>query len=77
MSTKDSLVQEIMNQPESVLREVQHYLAFLIELENRSDTGNALVSTWPDRYFEATAGAFENESFERPAQLAFERRQDW
>jgi hypothetical protein len=77
MSTKDSLIQEIMNQPEPLLREVQHYLAFLLELEKRSNAPNGTVSTWPDGYFEATAGAFENEPFERPAQLAFEKRQDW
>jgi len=32
---------------------------------------------WPAGFFEATAGAFANEPFERPPQGSFETRDQW
>ncbi|MFO0068423.1 MAG: antitoxin family protein [Pirellulaceae bacterium] len=32
---------------------------------------------WPDGYFESTAGAFENEPFERPKQGSLPNRGNW
>jgi hypothetical protein len=78
MSTREALIQEILKQPDSLLRELQHYLAFLIELERKESKGNShSQSAWPEGYFEKTAGAFANEPFERPPQLPFEKREEW
>jgi hypothetical protein len=35
MSTREALIQEILKQPESLLRELQHYLAFLVDLQQK------------------------------------------
>ena len=79
MSTREALIQEIEKLPEPVLREVRHYLAFLLELERRESNGKAAQPTdsWPEGYFERTAGAFAGEPFERPPQLPFEKREEW
>lgn len=77
MSTRDALIQELMKQPEPVLQEVRH---FLDSITAQREAGNASVvksGSWPVRYFEHTAGAFANEPFERPAQLPFEKREEW
>lgn len=44
-----------------------------VEKEEPSDS----ASTWPFGYFEATAGAFAGEEFERPPQGDLPRRDDW
>jgi hypothetical protein len=79
MSTREALIEEILKQPDSLLRELQHYLAFLIELHRRDTNGASrqVVTAWPEGYFERTAGAFPNESFERPGQLPLEKREEW
>ncbi len=79
MSTRDALIQELMKQPEQVLREVQHYLDSLVEHESHNGNGTKpkVSSAWPEKYFERTAGAFAGESFERPPQLPFEKREEW
>ncbi|HMP83070.1 MAG TPA: hypothetical protein PKA41_10255 [Verrucomicrobiota bacterium] len=78
MSTRDALIQELMKQPERVLREVRHYLDSLIESESHDSNGAKLKpSAWPDNYFDRTAGAFAGEPFERPPQLPFEKREEW
>jgi len=73
------LIEEILKQPEPVLREVQHYLAYLVA---NQQGGSVQVSgsgrnTWPNDYFEQTAGAFAEERFERSPQLPFEKREYW
>ena len=79
MSTREALIQEILKQPEPVLRELQHYLVFLAgHLGNEANgvpTPGSKV--WPAGYFQKTAGAFAGEQFERPPQLPFEKRQQW
>ncbi len=40
-----------------------------------TDAGNA--DTWPDRYFERTAGAFADIPFERPPQPPVQTRSEW
>ena len=79
MSTREALIQEILKQPEPLLREVQHYLAFLVELRKHGTNGatSGPLEAWPDGYFQNTAGAFASEPFERPAQLPFEKREEW
>jgi hypothetical protein len=78
MSTRDALIQELMKQPEPVLREVQHYLDSLVEHESPNGNGaKSQASVWPEKYFERTAGAFAGEPFERPPQLPFEKREEW
>jgi hypothetical protein len=78
MSTQEALIEEIKKQPEPVLKELQHYLAFLIEQSGR---GTPTVSSppvrWPERYFEMTAGALKDEPMERPPQLPYEKREEW
>ncbi len=79
MSTRDALIREIMRQPEPLLRELQHYLEYLVEhreVEANGGKGDA-AGKWPDRYFDRTAGAFANEPLERPAQLPVEKRDQW
>jgi hypothetical protein len=79
MSRRDALIQEILKQPDSLLRELQHYLAFLVEVQKRESNGGPTgpETVWPEGYFEKTAGAFANEQFERPRQLPFEKREEW
>ena len=79
MSTREALIQEILKQPEPLLPEVQHYLAFLVELRKRGTSGASIcpLEAWPAGYFQKTAGAFAGEPFERPAQLPFEKREEW
>lgn len=78
MSTRDALIQELMKQPEQVLREVQHYLDSLVGDESHNGNGaKPKASAWPEKYFERTAGAFAGEPFERPPQLPFEKREEW
>jgi hypothetical protein len=74
MSTRDALIREIMKQPEPLLRELHHYLDYLVEQRNVEANGakGAGAAKWPDRYFERTAGAFAHEPLERPAQLPVE-----
>lgn len=78
MSTQEALIEEIKKQPEPVLKELQHYLAFLVEQRHR-ETPGAVPSPgrWPERYFEMTAGALKDEPMERPPQLPFEKREEW
>jgi len=77
MSTREALIKEISKQPDSVLRELHHYLTFLIQLQQRESNGGPahFQTLWPEGYFQMTTGAFANEHFERPAQLPFEKRQ--
>jgi predicted DNA-binding antitoxin AbrB/MazE fold protein len=37
----------------------------------------AMKVAWPEGYFQQTAGAFADESFERPSQGTMRRRDDW
>jgi predicted DNA-binding antitoxin AbrB/MazE fold protein len=37
----------------------------------------AKKDAWPEGYFQQTAGAFADESFERPSQGTMPRRDDW
>jgi len=71
MSTRDALIQEILKQPEPLLRELQHYLAFLTQQEC------AKATTPSANYFERTAGALAGEPLERPPQLPLENRGKW
>lgn len=75
MSTFESLTRELERQPEEVLQEVRNYLAVLIA--NGRDARQTQRNGWPEGYFEEFAGAFENEPFERPAQLPLEKREQW
>ena len=78
MSTQESLIEEIKKQPEPVLKELQHYLAFLIEQRgHKSPATSSSQGPWPERYFEMTAGALKDEPLERPPQLPFEKREEW
>lgn len=76
MSTRESLLEEINRQPEPLLKELQNYLAVLVEQRGKNGDG-ATAAGWPKEYFETTAGAFANEPLERPPQLPFERREAW
>ena len=67
------MIQEINKQPEELLREVQHFMAFLVEQRSRESTANG----WPENYFGRTAGAFADEPLQRPPQLPFEQREEW
>lgn len=75
MSTREALIQELMKQPEQVLLELQRHLHSLTSGKNGNDATRK--STWPEAYFEHTAGAFANEPFEHPGRLPFEKREDW
>ena len=78
MSTRDALIQELMKQPEQVLREVRHNLDSLVALESHNgNDADPKTSVWPEKYFERTAGAFAGGPFERPPQLPFEKREEW
>ena len=79
MSTRDALIQEILKQPEPLLRELQHYLAFLVEHQRNGANGTSApaAEAWPVGYFQKTAGAFAGEPLERPPQLPFEKRGEW
>ncbi|PWU20169.1 MAG: hypothetical protein C5B50_04570 [Verrucomicrobia bacterium] len=79
MSAREALIEEILKQPEPLLRELQRYLAYLVEREKHSNHGSSpsMVSCWPKGYFERTAGAFAGEPLERPPQLPFEKREEW
>ena len=79
MSTREALIEEILKQPEPVLREVQRYLAYLVDTHQRGtdQVPTRHTDAWPQGYFEQTAGAFSQERFERPAQLPFETREAW
>ena len=67
------MIQEINKQPEALLREVQQFMAFLVDQHRREHAAN----DWPERYFDRTAGAFAGEPLERPPQLPFEQRKEW
>jgi len=79
MSMREALIQEILKQPEPLLRELQHYLAFLVEHQKDGTAGTAALraGAWPAGYFQKTAGAFAGEPLERPPQLPFEKREEW
>jgi hypothetical protein len=80
MSTRDALIQELMKQPEPVLLEMREHLDALIKPgahNGNGDGAKTTASSWPQKYFEHTAGAFAGENFERPAQLPFEKREEW
>ena len=54
MGTREALIQEILRQPEPLLRELQHYLAILVahrESEEK-DTLPSLAGAWPADYFQ-------------------------
>ena len=78
MSTRDALIQELMKQPESVLLAMRQQLDSLIKRGAHNGNGaKAAAEAWPQKYFERTAGAFVGEPLERPAQLPFEKREEW
>ena len=79
MSMREALIQEILKQPEPLLRELQHYLAFLVEHQKDGTAGSVALraGAWPAGYFQKTAGAFAGEPLERPPQLPFEKREEW
>ena len=79
MSTRDALIQEILRQPEPLLRELHHYLTFLVERRENGTNGStpSTVAARPAGSFEKTAGAFAGEPLERLPQLPFEKRQEW
>ena len=74
MSTRDALIQKIEKQPEWVLKEVDLFLDLLSRTQVPQ---NSAVAGWPPGYFEETAGSFAKETFERPPQLPFEKREEW
>jgi hypothetical protein len=79
MSTREALIQEILKQPEPVLRKIQHYLALIVEREPSGTSGapSNAGEVWPTGYFQKTAGSFGGELLERPPQLPFEKREEW
>jgi len=79
MSTREALIQEILKQPEPLLRQLQQYLAFLLEQQKHGANGTSVpaAEAWPAGYFQETAGAFAGEPLERPPQLPFEKRAEW
>jgi hypothetical protein len=79
MSTREALIQEILRQPEPVLLELQHYLAFLVERQDGGTKGTSVraAEAWPAGYVQKTAGALAGESLERAPQLPFEKREEW
>src|SRR5260370_8919938 len=79
MSTREALIQEILKQPEHLLRELQHYLNFLQEQHKGGTNGVPAPAAegWPPGYFQNTAGAFAGEPLARPPQLPFEKREEW
>jgi len=79
MSTREALIQEILNQPEPLLREIRQYVAFLAKQRKSETEGTSPLpaKAWPAGYFEKTAGAFADEPLERPSQLPFQNREDW
>jgi hypothetical protein len=79
MSIREALIQEILKQPEPLLRETHHYLAFLVEQQENGTNQTPAVpaAAWPAGYFQKTAGAFAGEPLERPPQLPFQKREDW
>ncbi len=78
MSTRDGLIQELMKQPERVLREMQRHLDALVEPASSEGNGaNPKSSAWPEGYFQRTAGVFASEPLERPPQLPVEKREEW
>jgi hypothetical protein len=79
MDTREALIEEIRRQPELLQRELHRYLKVLLEQQDRETGGLAPVPAdeWPDHYFEATAGAFADEPFERPSQVPPEQREEW
>ena len=78
MSTRDALIEEIMKQPEPVLREMRHYLDLIIARQEPTPNGKPGVGLgWPEGYFERTAGSFAHEPLERPPQPPLEKRQEW
>ena len=78
MSTRDALIQELMKQPEPVLLEMRQHLDSLVKQEAHNGNGTKpQASAWPEKYFERTAGMFVGEPLERPAQLPFEKREEW
>jgi hypothetical protein len=58
MSTREALIQEILKQPDSLLRELQRYLTLLVELRQKESNGGPGHSQthWPQGYFQKTAG---------------------
>jgi hypothetical protein len=79
MSTREALIQEILKQPEPLLRELQNYLAILVAHRKSENNGSAAsaAESWPAGYFQKTAGAFVGEPLDRPPQLPFEKREEW
>ena len=81
MSMRDILIQEILKQPEPLLRELQHYLAFLVAHQGDETPSpknrTPAAKVWPSGYFQKTSGAFADEPLERPPQLPFEKREVW
>ena len=74
MSAKEALIQEIMKQPDPVVKELHLYLSALVQRKNDASTSS---KSWPKGYFEHTAGAFHDEPLERPVQLPNEKREEW
>jgi hypothetical protein len=79
MSTREALIQEILKQPEPLLREIRQYVAFLAKQQESETKGTSSLpaAAWPADYFQKTAGAFADEPLERPPQLPFQNREDW
>ena len=78
MSTRDALIQELIKQPDEVLRELRRHLDSLVQLQAHNGNGAATeAGVWPEGYFQRTAGAFANDPFERPPQLPFDKREEW
>jgi hypothetical protein len=77
MNAREALIEAIGKQPEPLLREVQHYLDFLVARQSAQGPVPDQTDHWPEHYFERTAGAFADEPFERSPQLPFEERAEW
>jgi hypothetical protein len=70
MSVREALINDLQNQPETVVKEMRDHLDFLIEKHRHQKNGQDGADSfgWPKGYFDEVAGAFANERFERSPQ---------
>jgi hypothetical protein len=74
MNARDALIQEILELPEPLLRELQQYMVLLVNHQNKPSKAS---QSWPPGYFQRTAGAFSEEPLERSPQFPPEKRGEW
>jgi len=74
MSARTMLIEELARAPEAVARELLVHLRKIMPVES---VKNQAVQDHFESYWNQFYGAFEGAEWREPAELPFERREDW